>query len=352
MEIKLGIEGVSLEKVDLRRRSVTVGLWTRLTWKDEYLTWNTSDTEITSIISVDSKNIWIPDFVLGNFLRPAEFLKPEHIGRATVRNDGHITIWTNQEIEFGIEAAIASYPFDTQKCHIFVYSWSYTAELVSLHLKTNNITTDIFGFNGEWSVEDASVGNYTDTFENQLYDYVTFTFSLKRKWLYFVINIMGPIVLTSVLNIVCFLLPPESGEKVSLSITIFLTLAVFQNVVNSALPESSDGLSILVIYIGLQLIDSVLTITLTVIILKLHHREGQIKVPRIFEAIVNQSQHRGTQPKTNTNQTDLLITEESPTKQITNFVTWQTVSNALNMFGFVMSLMWNIGLILIFVLAV
>ena len=64
---------------------------------------------------------------------------------------------------------------------MFVYSWSYTAELVSLHLKANNITTDIFGFNDEWSVEDVNVRNYTDTFENQLYDYVTFTFSLKKK---------------------------------------------------------------------------------------------------------------------------------------------------------------------------
>ena len=86
LEIRLGIEGISLEKVDFRRRSITVVLLMRLTWQDEYLTWNVTGSEIT-IISVDSKNIWIPDFGLGNFLRPAEFLKPEHIGRATVRND-------------------------------------------------------------------------------------------------------------------------------------------------------------------------------------------------------------------------------------------------------------------------
>ena len=107
MEIRLGLAQVSLEKVDLRRRSVAVGLWPRISWHDEYLIWNATDYDETSIISVDSKDLWIPDFVLGNFLRPFKFFEPEHLGRAA----GHVTIWPNQEIEFGIEAAITSYPF-------------------------------------------------------------------------------------------------------------------------------------------------------------------------------------------------------------------------------------------------
>ena len=125
VEITLGLVQVSLEKVDLRRRSVTVGLWLRISWHDEYLIWNVTDYDETSIISLDSKDIWIPDFVLGNFLRPFKFSEPEHLGRAEVRNNGHVTIWPNQEIEFGIEAAITSYPFDTQDCLLMIFTWSY-----------------------------------------------------------------------------------------------------------------------------------------------------------------------------------------------------------------------------------
>ena len=322
----------------------------RLSWQDEYLTWNRTDSEKGSIISVDSKTIWIPDFALGNFLRPVDFLKPEHVGRAAIRSDGHVTIWPTLEVEFGIEAAITSYPFDTQECLIVVFSWSHPIELVRLHLLTNNITSDSFGFNGEWSVQNVNAGNHTDAFENELYDYVTFSFKLKRKWLYFLINIMGPVVLTSLLNIVCFQLPPESGEKVTLSISIFLTLAVFQNVVNSALPESSDGLPILTIYIGLQLIGSVLTITMTVIILKLHHKEGHAILPRVLRAIINKSRQRETQTKIDidTKQIELLVSEDCTT----NCVTWRRISDALNSCCCVMSVVWNIGLVIVFVLVV
>ena len=47
---------------------------------------------------------------------------------------------------------------------------------------------------------------------------------------------------------------------------------------------------------------------------------------------MNCSQQHGTQQKTNTDtkQNDLLINEESATKKHTHFVTWQSVSNALN----------------------
>ena len=53
-----------------------------------------------------------------------------------------------------------------------------------------------------------------------MYDYIKVYFKLRRKWLYCLINIKGPVVLSSVLNIVCFQLPAESGEKVTLSISI------------------------------------------------------------------------------------------------------------------------------------
>ena len=353
MEITLGLAQVSLEKVDLRKRSVTVGLWLHISWHDEYLIWNATDYDETSILSVDSKDIWVPDFVLGNFLRPFKFFEPEHLGRAAVRNNGHVTIWPNQEIEFGIEAAITSYPFDTQDCLLMIFTWSYPTEQVNLRLRKKWITTDAFGLNGEWSVHNAFVENYASAFENQTYDYIYVNFNLKRKWLYSVINVMGPIVLTSILNIVCFLLPAESGEKVGFSISIFLTLAVFQNVVNRALPESSDGLSILAIFISLQLVGSVLTITLTVIIIKLHHKEGQIKVPAILVAVLLCGRQRGTEQRANTERTQTnILTDERLINRHATLVTWQRVSECMNRACFVLTLIWNAGLILIFALAV
>ena len=61
------------------------------------------------------------------------------------------------------------------------------------------------------------------------------------------IHVMVPVVLTSSLNTLCFILPPDSGEKVTFSISVFLSLAVLQGIVNNALPVTSDGISVLVL---------------------------------------------------------------------------------------------------------
>ena len=114
------------------------------------------------------------------------------------------------------------------------------------------------------------------TFDDSVYtvDQIHYNFTLKRKWLLYVLNIMAPVAITSTLNILCFALPSDSGERITLCISIYLTLAVFLNVVNSALPETSDEQSILAIYIGLQFLATTFTIIMTVITLKLYHQQG------------------------------------------------------------------------------
>ncbi|XP_046576222.1 acetylcholine receptor subunit delta-like [Haliotis rubra] len=69
---------------------------------------------------------------------------------------------------------------------------------------------------------------------------MVFTFVFKRKYLYYVITNILPVMLLSVLNLGVFLLPPETGEKVSLCISIVLSYAVYMSAISGRLPEVSD----------------------------------------------------------------------------------------------------------------
>ena len=46
-----------------------------------------------------------------------------------------------------------------------------------------------------------------------------------------------------------FLVPAVSGEKVALCLSLFLTLAVFLTTITTFMPESSDEISVLGIYV-------------------------------------------------------------------------------------------------------
>ncbi len=80
-------------------------------------------------------------------------------------------------------------------------------------------------------------------------------------------------MLLSVLNLGVFLLPAESGEKVSLCISIVLSYAVFLTVISESLPEVSDTVSIFAVYLLTMLFLKVMTTLATVVILHVYHSE-------------------------------------------------------------------------------
>ena len=72
--------------------------------------------------------------------------------------------------------------------------------------------------------------------------YLPFT---DRRTQFYNLNVMMPIVLTSLLVVLVFIVPVESGEKVSYVLTVFLSLAVLLTIVADSLPSTSITTSIL-----------------------------------------------------------------------------------------------------------
>ena len=74
---------------------------------------------------------------------------------------------------------------------------------------------------------------------------ITFDILLRRKALYYVFNLLFPSVFMSLLSLLSFYLPPESGEKVGLNITMLLSLVFFLLLGAQLLPPTSDSFSLL-----------------------------------------------------------------------------------------------------------
>jgi hypothetical protein len=65
------------------------------------------------------------------------------------------------------------------------------------------------------------------TSEKKRRDIVDIYLKLKRQPMFFVLNLILPVCLMSILNIFVFLLPADSGERVGYAITVLLAIAVF-----------------------------------------------------------------------------------------------------------------------------
>ena len=115
------------------------------------------------------------------------------------------------------------------------------------HLVVLFIPRDFLWFqeNGEWEVISASTSSTTKTREQQSFSRIYFTFVLRRLPLYHVLNTLFPVILMASLTIFVFKLPPESGERIGMSLTVLLAYAVYLTLISDHIPQTSTSASIL-----------------------------------------------------------------------------------------------------------
>lgn len=102
---------------------------------------------------------------------------------------------------------------------------------------------------------------------------VYFNITIRRKTLFYTVNLIIPCVNISFLSVLVFYLPSDSGEKLTLGISILVALLVFYLLLIDLIPPTSLVIPLLGKYLLFTLILVNLSILLTIFILNLHHRK-------------------------------------------------------------------------------
>ncbi|CAF4370782.1 unnamed protein product, partial [Adineta steineri] len=117
--------------------------------------------------------------------------------------------------------------------------------------------SDAYVKNGEWDLQNFVIAREAVVYEccPTVYPFVLFTIQIRRRTLYYVVNVVVPCVLISFMTVLGFLLPPDSGEKLTLRI----------------IPASSTALPTIVTYFTTVMCMCSLSVVATVIVLAIHH---------------------------------------------------------------------------------
>ncbi|NXU53791.1 ACH10 protein, partial [Turnix velox] len=189
-----------------------------------------------------------------------------------LRWDGHI-MWDSPAItRSSCKVDVSYFPFDGQSCPLTFGSWTYNGNQIDLHNRLETGDLRDFVENVEWEVLGMPATRNVITYGccSEPYPDVTFTLLLRRRASFYIFNLLLPCIMVSFLAPLGFYLPADSGEKVSLGVTVLLALTVFQLLVAESMPPSESVPLIGKYYIATMTMITAST-ALTIFIMNVHH---------------------------------------------------------------------------------
>lgn len=125
---------------------------------------------------------------------------------------------------------VTYFPFDQQTCIMKFGSWTFNGDQVSLALYNNKNFVDLSDYwkSGTWDI--IEVPAYLNIYEGNhpTETDITFYIIIRRKTLFYTVNLILPTVLISFLCVLVFYLPAEAGEKVTdIILYAFITVPLF-----------------------------------------------------------------------------------------------------------------------------
>lgn len=159
-----------------------------------------------------------------------------------LRSDGHI-MWDSPAItKSSCRVDVSYFPFDGQQCSLTFGSWTYNGNQLDLRNQLDSGTLTDFVENVEWEVLGMPAARNVITYGccSEPYPDVTYTLLLRRRASFYIFNLLLPCIMVSFLAPLGFYLPADSGEKVSLGVTVLLALTVFQLLVAESMPPSES----------------------------------------------------------------------------------------------------------------
>ncbi|XP_004538921.2 neuronal acetylcholine receptor subunit beta-2 [Maylandia zebra] len=258
-----------LISVNEREQIMTTNLWLFQEWNDYRLRWDPEKYEGIKKLRIPSKLIWLPDIVLYN--NADGVYEVSFYCNAVVSSTGDI-FWLPPAIyKSACAIEVQNFPFDQQNCTLKFRSWTYDHTEVDLILTSDFASRDDFTPSGEWDIVSLPARKNEDPNDITYLD-ITYDFVIKRKPLFYTINLIIPCVLITSLAILVFYLPSDCGEKMTLCISVLLALTVFLLLISKIVPPTSLAVPLIGKYLMFTMVLVTFSIVSTVCVLNVHHR--------------------------------------------------------------------------------
>ncbi|XP_054648566.1 neuronal acetylcholine receptor subunit beta-2-like isoform X2 [Dunckerocampus dactyliophorus] len=248
---------------------MTTNCWLTQVWNDYRLMWDPDEYDGIKKIRLPTQHIWLPDIVLYN--NADGTYEVSFYSNAVVSNNGEVAWLPPAIYKSACKIEVRDFPFDQQNCTLKFRSWTYDHTEIDLILLSDFASRDDFKPSGEWDIVSLPGRKNEDPNDVRYLD-ITYDFIIKRKPLFYTINLIIPCILITSLAILVFYLPSDCGEKMTLCISVLLALTVFLLLISKIVPPTSLAVPLIGKYLMFTMVLVTFSIVTSVCVLNVHHR--------------------------------------------------------------------------------
>ncbi|CAM4750927.1 unnamed protein product [Rotaria magnacalcarata] len=286
LQVSMSLALQQIMDYDEKNEIIAISGWLVFEWFDYNLQWNPDDYGGISTVRIPCERLWTPDVFLYN--SASENFEGTMKTNIVVQNTGNLLFFS---YTFCNTCIVFAFFLDVQNCTLKFGTWSFDESTVNLTTNSNTGQVDAYVKNAEWDLEAFVAVRQSVKYEccPTVYPFVLFTVQIRRRTLYYVVNVVVPCVLISFMTLLGFVLPPDSGEKISLQVTILLSVVMFSLLISGIIPASSTALPIIVMYFTTVMLLCSTSVVATVFVLVLHHRNAKSHtMPMWVKIYINQ----------------------------------------------------------------
>lgn len=280
--VKLGLRLSQLVDLNLKDQILTTNVWIEHEWHDYKFTWEPTEYGGVKEIYVPSEHIWLPDIILYNNADGDYIVKT--MTKAILHHDGKV-LWNPPAIfKSSCEIDVEFFPFDTQVCHLKFGSWSFDGfqvDLIHIDAVPGNNTVEYgmdlseYYLNVEWDILSVPAERHIKYYPccPEPYPDIYFNMVIRRKPLFYIVNLIIPCVGIFYLSILVFYLPAQSKQKTALVIAILVSQTLYFTLIIEVIPATSLTLPLLGRYLLFSMVWIAIAIILTSLVINIHYRQ-------------------------------------------------------------------------------
>ncbi|ESP05438.1 hypothetical protein LOTGIDRAFT_152289 [Lottia gigantea] len=266
VNVYIGITLTQIFDVEEKNQVMTTNVWLDQEWFDEKLKWNPDEFNGLKVLRVPCHKIWKPDIILYNSAE--DYTNGYMQALAMVSNEGKVFWPPIVKFRSTCHIDITYFPFDDQLCYMKFGSWAYDGFQVDVFNRSKPVDLSNFVSNGEWDLLSVNAERHVVKYPccPEPFPDVTFSIHLRRRTLYYMYNVIVPCIMLSVLTLLVFWMSPDSGEKVTLGLTVLLAFSVFMLLIAENMPATSSFVPLIGIYLTVIMSLTSLSVIMAVVV--------------------------------------------------------------------------------------